>query len=297
MDSEQPVSVVRDLSYLSGGVSAPNKGRLDLYLPREVTRFPVIVSIHGGALVEGDKSGQEFVGRRFAAAGIGTAVINYRLSPEVSHPAHVQDVAAAFAWVKRFIGEFAGRADSIFVIGHSAGAYLAALLATDGSYLESHRLTFADIRGVVAVSGFYWVERVAQDRPKSVWGDDKRAWVEASPPHYLGPTLPPMLLIYADGDEPARRRQNVDMAYAARSAGNDSVELVEVSGRDHRSLWSGLERPATRSPSASLPSCAAVSVWVSWRPFPWCPGVARSSPGAAPSTLPRGSAVRPTPES
>ena len=67
-DSERAVSVVRDLSYLSGGVPVPSKGRLDLYLPRGSTRFPVIVSIHGGALVEGDKSNQEFVGRRFAAA-------------------------------------------------------------------------------------------------------------------------------------------------------------------------------------------------------------------------------------
>ncbi|HEY0467913.1 MAG TPA: alpha/beta hydrolase, partial [Polyangiaceae bacterium] len=223
-DSEQSISVVRNLSYLSGDAPTPSKGRLDLYLPRGSSRFPVVVAIHGGALVEGDKSSQEFVGRRFAALGIGTAVINYRLSPEVSHPAHVQDVAAAFAWVKRFIGEFGGRADNMFVVGHSAGAYLAALLATDGRYLTAHRLTAKDIRGVVAVSGFFWVERVAPDRPKSVWGDDKKAWVEASPARHLGPALPPTLLIYADGDEPARRRQNIDMAQAARAAGNPHVE-------------------------------------------------------------------------
>ena len=242
-DSERAVSVVRDLSYLSGGVPVPSKGRLDLYLPRGSTRFPVIVSIHGGALVEGDKRNQEFVGRRFAAAGIGTAVINYRLSPEVSHPAHVQDVAAAFAWVHRFVVEFGGRADNIFVIGHSAGAYLAMLLATDGRYLAGHRLTSREIRGVVAVSGFYWVDRVAPDRPKTVWGDDKRAWVDASPSRHLGPALPPTLFIYAGVDEAARRRQNIDIAQAARGAGNQLVELVEVAGRDHMGLWAGLEAP------------------------------------------------------
>ncbi len=86
MGSEHSVSVVRDLSYLSGDAPTPSKGRLDLYLPRGSTGFPVIVSIHGGALMQGDKSSEEFVGRRFAGAGIGTAVINYRLSPEVSHP-------------------------------------------------------------------------------------------------------------------------------------------------------------------------------------------------------------------
>jgi acetyl esterase/lipase len=241
--SEYAVSVARNLSYLPGGVEAPGKGRLDLYLPQGSSGFPVIVSIHGGALIEGDKSTQEFVGRRFAAAGIGTAVINYRLSPEVSHPAHVQDVAAAFAWVKRFVGEFGGRSENVFVIGHSAGAYLAALLATDGRYLAAHRLGPNDIRGVVPVSGFFWVDRVAPDRPKSVWGDDKRTWIEASPPQHLGPGLPPSLFIYADGDDAARRRQNIDIAQAARAAGNERVELALVSERDHASLWNRLGAP------------------------------------------------------
>jgi acetyl esterase/lipase len=241
--SEYPVSVVKNLSYLPGGLQTPSKGRLDLYLPQGGASFPVIVSIHGGALVEGDKSSQEFVGRRFAAAGIGTAVINYRLSPEVSHPAHIQDVAAAFAWVKRFIAEFGGRADNIFVIGHSAGAYLAALLAADARYLAAHALGPTDIRGVVPVSGFFWVDRVALDRPKSVWGGDNRVWLDASPSRHLGRDLPPSLFLYADGDELARRRQSIDMAQAARNAGNERVELVEVSGRDHASLWQRLEAP------------------------------------------------------
>ena len=242
-DSVHAVSVVRGLSYLSDRERTPDRARLDLYLPRGQARFPVIVSIHGGGLVEGDKSHEEFVGRRFARSGIGTAVINYRLSPEVSHPVHVQDVAAAFAWVKRYIGEFAGRADDMFVIGHSAGAYLAALLATDGRYLGRHGLTCKAIRGVVAVSGFFWVERVAPDRPESVWGGDKRAWVDASPAHHLAPTLPPTLLLFADGDQPARRRQSLEMAQAARSLGNPNVELLELAGRDHLSLWTGLAAP------------------------------------------------------
>jgi acetyl esterase/lipase len=241
--SEYRVSVAKDLSYLAGGLPASSKGRLDLYLPRGNASFPVIISIHGGALVEGDKNRQEFVGRRFAAAGIGTAVINYRLSPEVSHPAHVQDVAAAFAWVKRFVGEFGGRADDIFVIGHSAGAYLAALLAADGRYLAAPGLGPSGIRGVVPVSGFFWVDRVAPDRPKSVWGVDHRVWLEASPSRHLGRDLPPSLFLYADGDELVRRRQSIDMAQAARSAGSERVELVEVSERDHASLWDRLEAP------------------------------------------------------
>ena len=200
----------------------------------------MIVSVHGGALVEGDKSSQEFVGQRFAATGIGVAVINYRLSPDVSHPAHVQDVAAAFAWVKRFIPEFGGLAERVFLIGHSAGGPCLASSCRDRWSLlaGAHRLAPKDIRGLVAVSGFFWVpDRVAVQRPKTVWGYNPSDWLDASPPKHLTSGLPPTLLLYADGDDAARRRQNLDMAQAARARGNRHVELIGVLDRDHGSLW------------------------------------------------------------
>ena len=86
-------------------------------------------------------------------------MVNYRLSPAVSHPAHIEDAAASFAWVKRHIAEYGGDPNQIFVVGHSAGAYLLALLATDERYLAAHGLSARDIRGLVPVSAFFWVER------------------------------------------------------------------------------------------------------------------------------------------
>jgi acetyl esterase/lipase len=233
------VRVVRDVRY----AGATEKQTLDLYLPQGQSGFPVIVSIHGGALMEGDKSEHRFIGERFAAAGIGTAVISYRLSPPAAHPAHIQDAAAAFAWVKRHIAEYGGSADRLFVVGHSAGAYLAALLATDRRYLAAHGLALGDIRGVVPVSAFFWVERVAPDRPKSVWGSDPRVWVDASPAHHLGPEVPPALLLYADGDEDWRRAQNEEMARALRAAGNPKIEVAMIKNRTHNSIWWNIAEP------------------------------------------------------
>ena len=203
------VRVVRDVSYRQGASDPDHKDKLDLYLPAGRTNLPVIVSYYGGALTAGDKSEQSFVGQRFAAAGIATVVVNYRLSPGVTHPAHIEDAAASFAWVKRHIADYGGDPVSIFVIGHSAGAYLAALLATDERYLAAHQLSLRDIRGAVAVSAFYWVERpgVAPDRDQSVWGTDRTVWVDASPAHHLHRRVPPMLMLYADGDEDWRRRR------------------------------------------------------------------------------------------
>ena len=237
-----PVRVVPDIAYQVKVGDATEKNKLDLFLPQDAKGAPVIVSLYGGGLTQGDKKGQAFVGQRFASAGIATAVANYRLSPGVRHPVHVQDAAAAFAWVKHHIAEYGGNPDQVFVIGHSAGAYLAALLATDERYLAAHQLSLRDIRGVVPVSGFYWVERtgVAPDRDKSIWGTDEKAWIDASPAHHLHAHVPPMLVLYTDGDDPWRRAQNAEAAAALKSAGNARVEIVEIKGRTHNTIWSRL---------------------------------------------------------
>jgi acetyl esterase/lipase len=233
------VTIVRDIDYVAQAEYPDGKDRLDLYIPRGATNAPVILSFHGGALSAGDRREEGFVGQRFAAAGYLTVVASYRLSPQVSHPAHVEDAAAAVAWVKRNIGRHGGDPGRIILIGHSAGAYLAMLLVTDARYLAAHKLTSSDIRGVVPVSGFFWVDKpgVAPDRPKYVWGSDSRVWIEASPARHLRAGLPPVLLIDTDGDETWRQQQNVDFAAALRAAGHRDVDARQVKGRTHMSVW------------------------------------------------------------
>src|SRR5262245_48726003 len=233
------VRVVRDVPYLEGARYADDKDKLDIYQPEDRRNAPVIVSYYGNQLMGGDKSEDAYIGRRFAAAGFVTVVVNYRLSPAVSHPAHVQDAAASFAWVKRHISEYGGSADQVFIIGCSAGAYLASLLSTDSRYLAAHSLSPRDIRGAVPVSAFYWVERrgVAPDRDKSVWGNDRDVWVDASPAHHLQAGAPPMLILYADRDEDWRREQNVEFAAAMKTAGPKSIEIAMIANRNHATIW------------------------------------------------------------
>lgn len=240
------VRVVKDIAYLPDAHDADGKDKLDLYLPQGKTGVPVIVWYYGGALQQGDKSDatETGAGQRFASAGIATAVVNYRLSPGVSHPAHMQDAAASFAWVKRHIAEYGGDPNQVFIAGHSAGAYLLALLALDERYLGAHGLSVKGIRGIVPISAFYWVERpgVAPDRPKTVWGTDPRVWEDASPAHHLRAGMPPTLILYADADEPWRRQQNVEMAQALKTAGNAKVDIVQIAGRTHMSILQKLSQ-------------------------------------------------------
>ena len=248
------VRVVSDVDYVAGAEYPDKKDRLDIYIPEQASRAPVIVSFYGGGLRGGDKSGHVKVGQRFAAAGYVTVVANYRLSPGVTHPAHVQDAAAAVAWVKKNIAAHGGDPDRVFVIGHSAGAYLAALLATDARYLAAHGLTPTDVRGYAPVSAFFYVDRpgVAPDRPKDTWGTDAAVWKAASPGIYVASGAPPLLLLYADGDDEWRRKQQTEFADALRAKGNRDVEVRMIAGRTHNSIWSQMMESATDDTTVAI---------------------------------------------
>ncbi len=234
VEAADSVRVVKDVDYVDGQEYKNGKDRLDLYFPEGAKDVPVVVFYHGGGLRQGDKNECEHVGRAFASQGVGAVVANYRLSPEVAHPEHVEDASRSVAWVREHIKEYGGNPDRIFLAGHSAGAYLVSLLSTDARYLKARGLSTKSIAGVVPISAFFWVEKVAPDRPKDVWGADPKLWPEASPATYVSAGAPPTLLLYADGDDPWRREQNVEMGKAMK------VEAVQIAGRDHMGIFKNL---------------------------------------------------------
>lgn len=234
------VVVTRGVDYMAGVDYEGGKDLLDVYMPGGAEDVPVVVFFHGGALRAGDRSYGYLVATRLVPLGIGVVSPSYRLTPSVTHPAHVQDAAAATAWVIENIGRYGGNPEKVYVAGHSAGGYLAALLAVNPKYLGDHDLTPASIRGAIPIGAFLYVEEVAADRPKDVWGANPKDWEAASvTPHISGADVR-MLLIYADGDDEWRRQQNDRFGAAMRAAGNHGVRVVEVPNRDHSSLLTGL---------------------------------------------------------
>jgi len=153
-----PVEQVRNIAYYDGPDADDFRHRLDIYLPKDRTDFPVVVLIHGGFWIQGDNNCcglYPSVGQFLASQGIAVVLPNYRLSPNVKHPEHVRDVARALAWTRAHIAERGGRTDRIFLAGHSAGGHLVALLTTDETFLKAEGLSTADIRGVITISGPY----------------------------------------------------------------------------------------------------------------------------------------------
>ena len=136
------------LSHAGSAIDVPYgsdpKQRLDVYHPDQCLqqRCPVVVWVHGGGWRHGDKQhrGAKDLADTWTAAGAVVVNLNYRLTPEVMHPAHVQDVAAGIAWIHRNIGRYGGDPQRTFLLGHSAGAHLVALVATDPQYLAAHGL-------------------------------------------------------------------------------------------------------------------------------------------------------------
>lgn len=133
----------RDIPYVN---QADAKKRLDLYLP-DAKNFRTVVYIHEGGMTQGDKSDEPYskIAETFNRAGFGFAAINYRLFPTVSWPAPAQDVASAFAWVKRNISAHGGDPSKVFILGHSSGATLAAVVSTDARFLAEQNLHLSDI--------------------------------------------------------------------------------------------------------------------------------------------------------
>jgi len=232
----ESIVVTRNVDYIADAEYADDKDKLDIFMPRDAADVAVIVFFHGGALQQGDKSHGELLAMRFVPNGVGVVSANYRLSPGVTYPAHLKDATAAFAWVIKNIKRYGGNPERVYVSGHSAGAYLATLIALNPALLAAHNLGLDAVHGTIAISPFLYVEETAKNRPKIIWGEDQSAWIKASVTPHIESGKGPMLLIYADGDALWRREQINTFGQAMRAVGNSDIRIKEILNRNHVTL-------------------------------------------------------------
>ncbi|HZI16285.1 MAG TPA: alpha/beta hydrolase [Myxococcus sp.] len=247
----EPRIVRTEVGYVQGKGADAVKHTLDLFQPEGGKGLPVVLFFHGGVWQQGDKSAYANVGRALARRGILTLVVNYRLTPTVRHPGHVQDAARATAWALENVERFGGRKDRVFLSGHSAGGHLVTLLLFDEGYLKAVGHSSEELAGVVAISGIFDLTRPIDDTPEGgfksfifpPFGRDEAARRAASPISHVRAVRPPLLVLLAGDDYKDMRQQSRDFVEALK-ARKLPVRFITPSGVGHFELieWMGREK-------------------------------------------------------
>ena len=240
--SAAETKVIKDISYKDDVISQTpyeqERCKLDLTVPVGAKGFATYVYFYGGGLKKGSKDlASEYcseIRQSLAQAGVAVVTPDYRLSPKVKYPAYVDDAAAAFAWTVKHIAEHGGDPRKVFIGGHSAGGYLALLVAMDPERLKPHGLTLGSVAGVAQVSGQvfnHYTVREERGQPRYAITCD-----EAAPAFYIRKALPPILTLYAQNDMLSRAEENMFFVATLKSAGHAENYSLRVDDRDHGSV-------------------------------------------------------------
>ena len=221
---------------------------LDVYSPAEGKNHPIVVWIHGGGWRAGSKAGMQNKPQAFVDKGVVFVSTTYRFVPNVTVKEMTGDVAKAIRWAHDHAKEFGGDPDTIFVMGHSAGAHLAALVCTDDSYLKAEGLSLSIIRGCVPVDvSVYDIPKRLKDGGsvspavfKSTFGETEESQREFSPVAHIARDkhIPPFLILYV-ATRPDTKAQSQWLADKLHEAGV-AATVVPAEGKTHGTINSDL---------------------------------------------------------
>lgn len=218
-----------------------DRQKLDIYSPRSANGLsPLILFYYGGGWRNGNKEEYGFVASSLTKAGYMVIIPDYRLYPEVVFPAFIEDGAAALAWALGNADKYGADTSDVFLMGHSAGAHLAAMLALNEQYLARHAISPGRLKGLVGLSGPYDFLPLEQGYLRSVFPEDSR--IASQPINFVTANAPPTLLIHGTGD------RRVDPSNSTRLAGRLSDLGVEVTlklyeGAGHAEIVASLAPP------------------------------------------------------
>lgn len=200
--------------------------KLDVYVPEGAAKrpFPVVVFFYGGGWEDGTRTDYRFVGAALASRGVLTIVADYRLYPEVVFPAFVEDAALAVKWAQDRATQSGGDPRRLIVMGHSAGAHIAAMLALNGQYLRSAGVRPHAIAGLIGLSGPYDFLPLKSNTLKKIFGDPAPRTTQ--PIDFVTTDAPPALLITGSDDERVDPGNSQRLAAALTATGRGAEHRV-----------------------------------------------------------------------
>jgi len=230
------ITVQRDIAY-----GTHPRQCIDVYRPETAQAAPVVLFVHGGAFVEGDRnrSPQIYANvlQYFARHGVVGLNMGYRLAPEFRYPSGTQDVAAAVAWARRHARDHGGDPDAIVLIAHSAGAAHAGCYAYDRRF---HPHDGPGIRGLVVLSG-----RVRADlrpdnpnasRVRAYYGDDPAVLEQGSAVNHVGPDSVPTLVAFGEYENPLIDVYCAELVYRLAAARGVAPPVMRLARHNHTSV-------------------------------------------------------------
>lgn len=216
---------------------------LDIWVPDRPTsaRLPVVVFFYGGGWHAGERSDYGFAGAAFASQDFITVVPDYRLVPEVRYPAFLEDAALSLRWVAQHIAHYGGDPGRIAVSGHSAGAYIAAMLALDHRWLATVQMPPSLIKTGVLVSGPYDFAPFREWRGRAAFGSHHDP-AETQPINHVHRDAPPLLLQHGSSDRLVYAKNSRHLAAQLTAVGVPH-DLRIYQGCDHAGTLVALARP------------------------------------------------------
>jgi acetyl esterase/lipase len=231
------LQVTRDIAY-----GPEDRQTLDVYTRSDVPSKGVVMFIHGGYWDRGSKNDYPFVADSLTELGFTTVVVNYRLVPTVTFPVYVEDAALAVKWIVDTIEIYAGTPEKIFLIGHSAGAHIAALVSFDETYLEQQELPKSTVDGFIGLAGPYDFLPVAPDDIRSIAAlGPLETYPDTQPINFVDSNDPPALVGYALRDRTVNPNNSIRFAEKIREVGG-RVEERTYDGVNHTTILGSLAR-------------------------------------------------------
>ena len=215
--------------------------RLDVYLPVQAPEgAPLVVFFYGGSWTSGAKENYEFVAASLTEAGMIVVIPDYRVFPDVQFPAFVEDGALAVAWSLANLSRYGLDHSSVYLMGHSAGAHIAAMLAMNGDYLAAQDIGVDALNGFIGLSGPYDFLPIEGGYLEEVFPIANRA--TSQPIDFVSPAAPPTLLIHGTGDTTVSISNSRRLAAALREHAVD-VTLKTYEDAGHVRVVLGLAGP------------------------------------------------------
>ena len=246
--SDSNYSITTDIAF-----GALSRQKLDIYTPllkvdksqnnvETVKRLKkVIIFYYGGNWDSGEKADYKFAAEALTASGHIVVIPNYRVYPEVLFPEFMIDPALIAKWVKTNIHEYGGDASQIFLSGHSAGAYIAVMMAVNPEYLAAVSLKPNDFAGIIGLAGPYDFLPLGSDRLKTIFGNDEQQ-VKSQPINFVDGKNPPLLLVVGLKDNTVWPRNSYNIAKKINANGG-KVKVIEFADYGHVDMVAKLAKP------------------------------------------------------